>query len=99
LGVGAHGGVTGGLEGYAVGKLLDKVGERVQKTANAKRLNDTLEDVIPPPRKGAPSPKPGAAARTAALASHGGPDMNIGRVLQQIQGPVKGRAEDEKKKP
>jgi hypothetical protein len=99
LGIGVHGGATGGLEGYAVGKLLDKAVEKFSAVREAKKLNDTLEDIIPVPRRASSPLKPRTAAKMLPLAIHGGPDANIGRVVARLQGPAASRADDEKQKP
>jgi hypothetical protein len=98
LGMGIHGGATGGLEGYAVGKLLDKAVEKIGAARQAKKLNDTLEDIIPSPRKPAPPPQLRSAAKVLPLSAQGGPTANIGQAIARLQGPTAGRANDEKKK-
>lgn len=97
IGMGIHGG-AGGLEGYAVAKLLDKAVEKIGAARQAKKLNDTLEDIIPPARKALPPPSAKTAAKILPLSAHGGPGTNIGQTIARLQGPTPGRADNEKPK-
>lgn len=97
IGMGIHGG-AGGLEGYAVAKLLDKAVEKIGAARQAKKLNDTLEDIIPPARKALPPPSAKTAATILPLSAHGGPGTNIGQTIARLQGPTPGRADNEKPK-
>lgn len=45
-----HGSPGGGLSGYAVGKLLDKAGEKFLAARQTKKLDDTFNNVVPPTR-------------------------------------------------
>lgn len=99
LGFGVHGGITGGLEGYAVGKMLDKIGEKASHAYTTKKLNDTLEDIIPAGPKPIPPPNSRNAARVLPLSVHGGSSVNIGNTIRRLQGPSSAGAQDEKPKP
>jgi len=99
LGLAAEHGTPGGaLSGYAVGKLLDKAGEKYLAARQGKKLNDTFSEIVPPPVKPAPSAKI-KSARVLPLSLSGGPTNNIGTAISRLQGPMAGRADDEKKKP
>lgn len=93
-----HGGPAGGLEGYAVGKLLDKAVEKVSAAHQARKLNNSLEDVVPPARKPVPPPRL-RQARLLPLAMHSAPTRNISAVLARLQGPAQSSADDKKPKP
>ena len=88
-----HGTMGGGLEGWAVGKLIDKGVEKAAAVHQARRLNRSLEDVVPPPRKPIAPPKV-KQARLLPLAVQHAPVQNIGAVLAQLQGPSTGNADD-----
>lgn len=90
-----HGSPGGGLQGYAVGKLLDKAGEKFLAARQSKKLNDTFENVVPPPVKPTPSPK-FKQARILPLSLRGGPTNNIGAAIARLQGPVPSGADDKK---
>lgn len=93
-----HGSPGGGLQGYAVGKLLDKAGEKFLAARQSKKLNDTFSNVVPPPVKPV-SPPNLKSARMIPLSLHGGPSANIGAALARLQGPAPGYANQEQQQP
>lgn len=97
LGFGIEGG-HGGITGYGAGKILDKVGEKIQGAVNMKRLNESLEDLTPAAPKVLPPPKAKSAARTAVLAAQSAPNVNIGSILRQFQGTIPAGAEEKHNK-
>lgn len=97
LGVVGHGGAEGGLSGYAVGKLLDKAGDKFLAARQSKKLGDSLNNIVPPPAKPVTAPK-FKSARILPLSVHGGPTGNIGSAIASLQGPAQGRAQDENPK-
>lgn len=50
LGFLTHGGLSGGLEGYAVGKLIDKGVQKVAGAREAKKISDSLDNIMPKDR-------------------------------------------------
>lgn len=98
LGVVGHGGAEGGLSGYAVGKLLDKAGDKFLAARQSKKLGDSLNNVVPPPVKPVTPPKL-KSARILPLSVQSGPTGNIGAAIAGLQGPTTSRADDKKKQP
>lgn len=101
LGFVGHGGADGGLSGYAVGKLLDKAGDKFQAARSSKKLGDSLENFVPTQPKPAAPPKL-RSARILPLSVRGGPQVHMpytGPNLGPLQGAVPARADDEKPKP
>jgi hypothetical protein len=89
IGVVGLGGAEGGLSGYAVSKLLDKAGEKLLAARQAKKLNDSLDDIITkPPTPVGSRPSPPRLIRKSAPSAFG-PGM---------QGVVPAGADDENKK-
>lgn len=93
LGVGLHGGVDGGLSGYAVGTMLDKAGNKLHAVREAKKLDNSLNNVVPPPVKPTSPPKL-RSARILPLSLRGGPTQNIGAAIAGLQGPMPASADD-----
>lgn len=89
----------GGFAGYGVGKLLDKAGEKVMSIHQAKKLDNSLNNVVPPARKPTTPPGPRAAVTRLPLTLRGGPTTNISNGIARLQGPATGRANDEQPKP
>lgn len=56
-----HGGMSGGAEGYAATKAVDFAAGKIGLLKERRKLNDSLEDVIPKPKR--PMPMRGAAER------------------------------------
>lgn len=59
LGAVTHGGITGGLEGYGVGKLIDKGAEKYKGMQTMRKLNDSLDNA--PGKEARKYPNPLAA--------------------------------------
>lgn len=95
LGLGVHGGLDGGLSGYAVGALLDKAGGKIGQVANANKLSKSLENFVPTQPKQLPPPRL-RSAKTLPLAVRGGPNLHP---APQLTGPGPSRAEEDKKRP
>jgi hypothetical protein len=93
-----HGAPTGGFTGWAVGKMLDKGVEKALAVRSAKKLSNSLEDVVPPARKPIGPPR-FRQARILPAAIQNMPTSNIGAILSRLQGPVPSGAEEKKKKP
>jgi len=81
----------GGLAGIGVGKLLEAGAGRVAGMRSTKRLNDSLENIVPPPRT-IQSPRPRAAITKLPLTLRGG--AYHGPNLGPLQGPLGARADD-----
>lgn len=96
--VAEHGSPGGGLQGYAVGKLLDKAGEKFLAARQSKKLDDTFNNVVPPPVKPT-SPPRFKQARILPLSLRGGPTANIGATIARLQGPVPASANNEQQQP
>jgi hypothetical protein len=80
----------GGLTGYAVGKLLDKAGEKVTGIKDMRKLNDSLDNIDPTLAHSTvigKHPMPSRAVRKEAPFSLGLPSS--------LQGPVPAGANDE----
>ena len=80
----------GGLTGYAVGKLLDKAGEKVTGIKDMRKLNDSLDNIDPTLAQNTvigQRPMPSRAVRKEAPFSLGLPSS--------LQGPVPAGANDE----
>ncbi len=92
----AHG--DGGLAGVGVGKMLEYGSEKLAGMRSAKRLTDSLNNVVPPPRP-VPIPKPSAAVTRLPLTLRGGATTNIGNGIARLQGPGTANAEDKKQRP
>jgi len=83
----------GGLAGYAVGKLLDKAGEKVSGIRDMRKLNDSLDNID---RTAAPQKVVGARAAPSRLVRKEAPfALNLGR----LQGPVPAGAGNEQQQP
>ena len=95
LGFVGLGGAEGGLSGYAVSKLLDKGGEKFIAARQAKKLENSLNNVVPPAGKPITPPKL-KSARNAPLI---GNVPYRGPQLGPLQGPVPAGADDKKQKP
>ncbi len=83
----AHG--DGGLAGYAVGKLLDKVGEKVTGTKEMRKLTDSLDNIDRTTAAGSTMgmrPTPSRAIRKEAPFA-----LNL---PARLQGPVPATADD-----
>jgi hypothetical protein len=86
----------GGLTGIGVGKLLEAGSEKVAGMRSIKKLNDSLENVVPPPRTVSP-PRPRSALTKFPLTLRGG--AYHGPNLGPIQGPLGARADDKGQQP
>jgi hypothetical protein len=95
LGVVGLGGAEGGLSGYAVSKLLDKGGEKFLAARQSKKLENSLNNVVPPPVKPVTPPSP-KSARILPLSVQPG---YRGPGLGSLQGPVPADADEKKKRP
>lgn len=82
----------GGFAGYGVGKLLDAAGGKLKAVKDAKKLSDSLNNVVPPPVKPITSPKI-KSARILPLSVRGGPTNNIGAAIARLQGPTPASAD------
>jgi hypothetical protein len=94
LGVVGLGGAEGGLSGYAVSKLLDKGGEKFLAARQARKLDASLNNVVPPPVKPITPPKLKSARIMPLSLQHPYSGPNLGPLLQ---GPVPAGADDKKK--
>jgi hypothetical protein len=95
LGFVGLGGAEGGLSGYAVSKLLDKGGEKFLAARQSKKLENSLNNVVPPPVKPVPPPSP-KSARIVPLSVQPG---YRGPHLGPLQGPVPADADEKQKRP
>lgn len=95
LGMATHGGAEGGLSGYAVGALLDKVGDRIKGVQTSRKLSKSLEDFVPTVPKPTPRPKP-SSAKTLPISLRGGPTVHTPAGLHSM---LPAAADEEKKKP
>jgi len=91
-----HGSPTGGLSGYAVGKLLDKAGEKYLAARQSNKLDKTFSTIVPPPVTPPVSPKL-KSARVLPLSVTSAPTSNIGAAIARLQGPVPSSADEKKK--
>lgn len=91
-----HGSPMGAAAGYGVSKMLDKAGEKFLAARQSKKLNDSLNNVVPPPTKPI-TVKPRSARVIPLSVSHLGNPYR-GSHLGVLQGPVPAGAEDEKNK-
>ncbi len=94
LGLGVHGGVTGGLEGYGVGKLIDKGIEKMEAIKQTKKVHDSINDIMPSDRA-RKMPSLRGVQRAVPLSAIGRPPARI----PLLQGPVPGRADDKQQGP
>lgn len=90
-----HGAPTGGLAGYAVGKLLDKAGETALAARQSRKLDQTFSTIVPPPKVAPTSPKI-KSARVIPLGVTNGPRIPISP--WQGPGPAPGRTNEEENK-
>jgi len=90
----AHG--DGGLTGIGVGKLLEAGSEKLAGMRSIKKLNASLENVVPAPRTISP-PRPRSALTKFPLTLRGG--AYHGPNLGPLQGPLGARADDKQQQP
>lgn len=88
----------GGFAGYGVGKLLDVAGTKLKTVKDTKKLNDSLNNVVPPPTKPVTPPKL-KSAKILPLSVQNAPASNIGAAVSRLQGPVPTSADEKKKQP
>lgn len=95
-----HGGITGGLEGYGVGKLIDKGVEKYAARAENKNISDSLNNFMPKDRARL-APNVSGMARAAPLSGPGrAPQIPYrGTNLGSLQGPVPAYSDTEEHKP
>lgn len=94
LGVVGLGGAEGGLSGYAVSKLLDKGGEKLLAARQARKLDNSLNNVVPPAKKPVTPPK-FKSARILPMSLQNAPRPHG---ISALQGPVPSAADEKKKK-
>ncbi len=94
LGVVGLGGAEGGLSGYAVSKLLDKGGEKLLAARQSRKLENSLNNVVPPPVKPVTPP----TLKKALIPLSGQPGYR-GPNLGALQGPVPAGADEKQKRP
>lgn len=103
LGVGMHGGITGGLEGYGVGKLVDNVAEKIGAARENRKLSASLDNLMPEDRSRRASDSASSmgskALRSIPYTSKSAPPINIGAALSQLQGTVPSRANQKQPQP
>lgn len=92
-----HGSPMGAATGYGVSKLIDKAGEKFLAARQAKKLDNSLNNVVPPPVNRSPTPR-FKSSRILPLSI-----SNLGRPyrgshLGGLQGPLPASADDEKNK-
>lgn len=93
IGVGTHGGISGGLEGWAVGKLIDKGAEKLSAHRETKKISQSLDNIMPQDRarrarvpavwRANPYSAPGRAPNATPL----------------LQGAIPSRADQEQRNP
>lgn len=99
IGLGMHGGITGGLEGYGTGKLIDHVAEKIGAAHENRKLSGSLDNIMPSDRARRFYVSPRAARALPFASASAPPAINIGSALRQAQGPVPGRASEKQPQP
>jgi hypothetical protein len=92
-----HGSPGGAALGYVASKILEKGAEAATAARSQRKLSQSLEDAVPPPRRPTVPPRILAARRLPFMLQNSIPYH--GPNLGPLQGPMGARADDKQPKP